>query len=117
MLGNEMFSGSLHQCVAAYTIHLFQPALAEFCGWHAACIGSSTHRRRISMLKESSTLPDAAADCLDALMHLSLLAVSSGYADIAKRAQLAISELLDSPESGCIVPAEYLSLRARPAGN
>jgi hypothetical protein len=69
------------------------------------------------MLKESRTLPEAAADCLDALMHLSLLAVSSGHADIARRAQLAICELLDSPDAGCIVPAEYLTLRERPVGN
>jgi hypothetical protein len=73
--------------------------------------------QRIPMIKESSTLPDAAADCFDALMHLSLLAVSAGYGDIARRAQFAIGDLLESPEAGRIVPAEYLTLRVRPVGN
>jgi hypothetical protein len=65
------------------------------------------------MLRESSTLPQAAADCVDALLHLSLLAASSGYPDCARAAQHAIAELLASPDAGCIIPAEYMDLNAR----
>jgi hypothetical protein len=64
------------------------------------------------MLKEASTLPQAAADSLDALMHLSLLAASSGFPDCARAAHLAIRELLSSSDAGCVIPAEYLSLGA-----
>jgi hypothetical protein len=80
--------------------------------WHSDCIelalqlpGSVT-----SMLKEASSLPQAAADSLDALLHLSLLAAASGYPDCGRAAQLAIHELLKSPDAGCVIPAEYLGL-------
>ena len=62
------------------------------------------------MLKEASTLPEAASDCLDALLHLSLLAASSGYPDCARAAQAAVRELLASPDAGCVIPAEYQNL-------
>lgn len=64
------------------------------------------------MLKEASSLPEAAADCLDALLHLSLLAASSGYPDCARAAQSALHELLTSPDAGCVIPAEYQNLEA-----
>jgi hypothetical protein len=63
-----------------------------------------------AMLKEASTLPEAASDCLDALLHLSLLAASSGYPDCARAAQTAVRELLASPDAGCVIPAEYQNL-------
>jgi len=62
------------------------------------------------MLKEASTLPEAASDCLDALLHLSLLAASSGYPDCARAAQMAVRDLLSSPDAGCVIPAEYQNL-------
>jgi hypothetical protein len=62
------------------------------------------------MLKEAPTLSEAASDCLDALLHLSLLAASSGYPDCARAAQSAVRELLSTPDAGCVIPAEYLSL-------
>ena len=68
------------------------------------------------MLKEASTLPQAAADSLDALLHLSLLAAASGYPDCGRAAQLAIHELLKSPDAGCVIPAEYLGLQAAANG-
>jgi hypothetical protein len=63
-----------------------------------------------AMLKEATTLPEAASDCLDALLHLSLLAASSGYPDCARAAQAAIRDLLSSPDAGCVIPAEYQNL-------
>lgn len=62
------------------------------------------------MLKEASTLHEAAADTLDALLHLSLLAASSGFPDCARAAHAAIRELLGSPDAGCVIPAEYLGM-------
>lgn len=62
------------------------------------------------MLKEAHTLTEAASDCLDALLHLSLLAASSGYPECARAAALAVHALLASPDAGCVIPAEYLSL-------
>jgi hypothetical protein len=62
------------------------------------------------MLKEASSLPEAAADAIDALLHLSLLAASSGYAECGRAAQVAIRELLKSADAGCVIPAEYLGI-------
>jgi len=60
------------------------------------------------MLKEANSLPEAAADCLDALMHLSLLAASSGFPHCGRAAQLAIHRLMNTPDAGRVIPAEYL---------
>lgn len=62
------------------------------------------------MLEEAQTLPQAAADAIDALLHVSLLAAASGYPEYGQLARRAVHELVTSAQAGCIVPAEYLTL-------
>ena len=64
------------------------------------------------MLEEASSLPQAAADSLDALLHLKLLAAACGYPECGRAAQLALHDLLKSPDAGCVIPAEYLGFGA-----
>jgi hypothetical protein len=62
------------------------------------------------MLTEANTLSEAAADGIDALLHLSLLATASGYPEFGRTAREAIHALLASSDAGCVIPAEYIDL-------
>lgn len=60
------------------------------------------------MLKEASALHDAAADAVEALAHLNLLAAVRGHGVFAELVEEARRTLLEAPDAGRIVPAEYL---------
>lgn len=60
------------------------------------------------MLREAPALHEAAADAVEALAHLGLLAAVRGHGVFAEVAQSAMRVLLTAPDAGKIVPAEYL---------
>lgn len=60
------------------------------------------------MLKEATALHEAAADAVEALAHLGLLAAVQGHGVFAEIAQGAMQALLSAPDATRIVPAEYL---------
>lgn len=62
------------------------------------------------MLKEATALHEAAADAVEALAHLGLLAAVRGHGGFAEIAQNAMQVLLTAPDAGRIVPAEYLGV-------
>ncbi len=60
------------------------------------------------MLKEAYMLHEAAADAVEALAHLGLLAATTGHAAFAQTTQQAVGMLLGAPEARQIIPAEYV---------
>lgn len=62
------------------------------------------------MLKEATALHEAAADAVEALAHLGLLAAVRGHGLFADVAQNAMQTLLTAPDAGKVVPAEYLDV-------
>lgn len=60
------------------------------------------------MLREATALHEAAADAVEALAHLGLLAAVRGHGVFAEVAQSAMHNLLTAPDASKIVPAEYL---------
>ena len=62
------------------------------------------------MLKEATALHEAAADAVEALAHLGLLAAVQGHSVFAEVAQGAMRALLQAPDASKIVPAEYLEV-------
>ncbi|MFY2763508.1 hypothetical protein [Arenimonas sp. MALMAid1274] len=58
-------------------------------------------------LEESAVLSQAAADALDALAHLTLFAKAAGYEQFALAAMHSLDALMQAPDAGQIIPAEY----------
>jgi len=62
------------------------------------------------MLREATALHEAAADAVEALAHLGLLAAIRGHGLFAEVAQNAMQALLTAPDAGKVVPAEYFDV-------
>jgi hypothetical protein len=58
-------------------------------------------------LREAQTLPQAAADAIDALVHLVVLSAAEGHGPFAGAALGSLRALIAAPESRQVVPAEY----------
>lgn len=58
-------------------------------------------------VREAQTLPQAAADAIDALVHLVVFSAAEGHGRFAGAALASLRQLIDAPESRQIVPAEY----------
>ncbi|KFN50169.1 hypothetical protein [Arenimonas composti] len=62
-------------------------------------------------VREAQTLPQAAADAIDALVHLVVFSAAEGHGTFAAAAHDSLRQLLEAPESRQIVPAEYFDGR------
>jgi hypothetical protein len=58
-------------------------------------------------IREAQTLPQAAADAIDALVHLVVFSAAEGHAPFASAALGSLRALMAAPESRQVVPAEY----------
>ena len=60
-------------------------------------------------IREAQTLPEAAADAIDALVHLAVFASAEGHDAFASAAMAGLRRLVTAPQSRQVIPAEYFT--------